>query len=64
MRVALCAIGLMLFAPLARAAAPLDGTWTAHVVRTPPNPNQDLTIALTTTADGKVTGSMTRHSTF
>ncbi len=59
MKVALCSLVVMLFAPLVCAARPLDGKWTAHVVRTPPNPNQDLTITLATTSDGKVTGSMT-----
>ena len=59
MKVALCAVALLIVVSAPLATGPLDGTWNAHVVRTPPAANQDLAITLKTTSDGKVTGSMT-----
>lgn len=51
-------IVLFVFASFAVAESPVDGKWTAEVVRPAPAGNQNLTIMLNTT-EGKVTGSMT-----
>ena len=59
MKVTICSVCLWLVAALCSAAGPLDGKWNAHVVRPAPAGNQDLLITLTTTPEGKVTGSMT-----
>jgi hypothetical protein len=58
MRGTICAVSLWLVATVC-SAGPLDGRWNAHVVRTPPAANQDLVITLSTSPEGKVTGSMT-----
>lgn len=49
-----CMLG---FASLAAGQSPFDGKWTAQVVRTAPNPTQNLTITLKSDA-GKVSGSI------
>ena len=58
MKIAMCVVSLWLVATVCSAAG-LDGKWNAHVVRPAPAGNQDLAITLNTTADGKVTGSVT-----
>jgi hypothetical protein len=57
MRATICGVCLWLFVAVCSAAGPLDGRWTAHVMRPAPAGPQDLTITLNTN-EGKVTGSL------
>jgi len=58
MKAAIFTLSLTLLATVSFAAGPFDGKWSAHVVRPAPAGPQDLTITLTTTNEGKVTGSL------
>ena len=52
------ALFVLIGSAVGSAAGPFDGKWTAHVVRPAPAGNQDLAITLTSSAEGKVTGSL------
>lgn len=56
-KLAVLLIGLFGCASLAAAQSAFDGKWSAQVVRTAPNPTQNLTITLKSDA-GKVSGSI------
>ena len=51
--------GVLGLTAVVSAASSFDGKWMAHVIRPAPATPQDLIIALTADAGGKVTGSVT-----